>query len=29
MYQALKLRDGLVYDIQDYREERAARRALA
>ena len=27
-YQALKLRDGLVYDMQDYREERAARRAV-
>jgi hypothetical protein len=27
-YQALKLRDGLVYDMQDYREEGAARRAL-
>jgi hypothetical protein len=28
LYQALKLRDGLVYDMQDYCEERAARRAL-
>jgi hypothetical protein len=27
-YQALKLRDGLVVDMQDYRDERAARRAL-
>jgi hypothetical protein len=27
-YQALKLRDGLVHDIQDYRNERAARRVL-
>ena len=27
-YQALKLRDGLVYDMQDYLEERAARRAV-
>jgi hypothetical protein len=28
LYQVLKLRDGLVYDMQDYREERVARRAL-
>ena len=27
-YQALKLRDGLVYDMQDYSQERAARRAV-
>jgi hypothetical protein len=27
-YQALKVRDGLVYDMQDYRDERGARRAL-
>jgi hypothetical protein len=27
-YQALRLRDGLVYDMEDYRDERAARRAL-
>jgi hypothetical protein len=27
-FQALKLRDGLVYDMQGYRDERTARRAL-
>jgi hypothetical protein len=27
-YQALKLRDGLVFDMQAYRQERAARRAI-
>jgi hypothetical protein len=27
-YQALRMRDGLVFDMQDYREERSARRAL-
>jgi hypothetical protein len=27
-YQALKLRDGLVYEMQDHHEERAARRAV-
>jgi hypothetical protein len=28
LYQALKLRDGLVFDMQDYRRERDARRAV-
>ena len=27
-YQALKLRDGLVFDMQAYRQERSARRAI-
>jgi hypothetical protein len=27
-YQAIKLREGLVFDIQDYRQERAARLAI-
>jgi hypothetical protein len=27
-YEALKLRDGLVYEMNDYRQERAARRAV-
>ena len=27
-YQTLKLRDGLVFDMQDHRDERGARRAL-
>lgn len=27
-YQALKLRDGLLFDMQAYRQERAARRAI-
>jgi hypothetical protein len=27
-YQALKLRDGLVFDMQAYRQERPARRAI-
>jgi hypothetical protein len=27
-YQTLRMRDGLVFDMQDYHEERSARRAL-
>ena len=27
-YQALKLRDGLIFDMQDYLRERDARRAI-
>jgi hypothetical protein len=27
-YQTLRMRDGLVFDMQDYRQEREARRAL-
>ena len=27
-YQALKMRDGLVFDMQDYRQEKQARAAL-
>lgn len=28
LYQALRVRDGLVYAMEDYREERAARQAV-
>jgi hypothetical protein len=27
-YQTLRMRDGLVFDMQDYRQQRSARRAL-